>query len=68
MMEFILWVIFTKIVSQVVIIKKIVIIEKVVIIEKDCDNWKRLWLLKKIVIIEKDRNDIACNKINSVVI
>ena len=67
MMEFILWAIFTKIVSQVVIIKKIVIIEKdcdnwkrlwclkkIVIIEKDCDNWKRLWWLKKIVIIEKD--------------
>ena len=47
MMEFILWVIFTKIVSQVVIIKKIVIIEKTVIIEKDCHNWKRSWLLKK---------------------
>ena len=31
MMEFILYIIFTKIVSQVVIIKKIVIIEK------DCD-------------------------------
>ena len=50
MMEFILWVIFIKIVSQVVkrlkkiiIIKKIMIIEKVVIIEKDHDNWKRLW-------------------------
>ena len=49
-MEFILWVIFIKIVSQVVkrlkkiiIIKKIMIIEKVVIIEKDHDNWKRLW-------------------------
>ena len=35
MMEFILWVVFTKIVSQVVIIKK------TVIIEKDCDYW---WL------------------------
>ena len=34
-MEFILWVIFTKIVSQVVIIKKIVIIEK------DCDYWEK---------------------------
>ena len=32
-MEFILWVIFTKIVSQVVIIKKIVITEK------DCDYY-----------------------------
>ena len=49
-MEFILWVIFIKIVSQVVkrlkkiiIIKKIMIIEKVVIIKKDHDNWKRLW-------------------------
>ena len=66
MMEFILWVIFTKIVSQVVIIKKIVITEKncnnwkrswslkkIAIIGKNCNNWKRLWLLKKIVIIEK---------------
>ena len=42
MMEFILWVIFTKIVSQVVIIKKIVIIEKIVITEEDHDYWKRL--------------------------
>ena len=42
MMEFILSVIFTKIVSQIVIIKKIVIIEK------DWDYWKRLWLLKKL--------------------
>ena len=50
MMEFILWVIFTKIVSQVVIINK------VVIIEKDCDYWKGLCLLKKIVIIEKDHH------------
>ena len=53
MMELILWVIFTKIGSQVVIIKmscdywkelgllkKIVIIEKIVLIEKKCDNWK----------------------------
>ena len=48
MMEFILWVIFTKIVSQVIITKK------TVIIEKDHDCWKRLWLLKKMVIIEKD--------------
>ena len=53
-MEFILdGVIFTKIVSQVIIIKKIVIIEKDhdywkknVIIEKDHDYQKRLWLLK----------------------
>ena len=57
MMEFILWVIFTKIVSEVVIIKKIVIIEK------NHDYWKRSWLLQKIMIIEKD-----CDKINSVVI
>ena len=62
-----LWVIFTKIVPQVVIIKKIVIIQKdhdywkrswelkkIMIIEKDCDYWKRLSQLKKIVIIEKD--------------
>ena len=48
MMEFMLWVIFTKIVSQVIIIKK------TVIIGKDHDYWKRLWLLKKIMIIEKD--------------
>ena len=38
MMEFILWVIFIKIVSQVVIIKKIGIIEKTMIIGKDCDK------------------------------
>ena len=75
MMEFIPWVIFTKIVSQVVIIKKIAIIEK------DCDYWKTLWLLLwfyydywwlfviicyywwLFVIIEKD-----CSKINLVVI
>ena len=68
MMEFILRVIFTKILSQVVIIKKILIIKtdcdywkrlwlwkkKIVIIEKNVNNWKRLWLMKKIVIIEKD--------------
>ena len=35
-MEFEIWVIFTKIVSQVVIIKKIVIIKK------DCNNLKKL--------------------------
>ena len=40
MMEFILWVSFTKIVSQVIIIKNIVIIEK------DHDYCKRLGLLK----------------------
>ena len=51
MVEFILWVIFTKIVSQVVIIKKIVIIEK------NCNNWKRSWLLKKTAIIKKDCNN-----------
>ena len=57
MMEFILWVIFTKIVLQVVIIKK------------DCDYWKRSWLLKKIVIIEKIVViEKDCDKINSVVI
>ena len=49
MMKFILWAIFTEIVSHVVMIKKIVIIEKniiieeIVIIEKDHDYWKRLW-------------------------
>ena len=42
MMEFIPWVIFTKIVSQVIIIKKIVTIEKIVITEKDRDNYKKL--------------------------
>ena len=57
MMEFILWVIFTEIVSKVVIIKKIVIIEK------NHDYWNRSWLLQEIMIIEKD-----CDKINSVVI
>ena len=45
MMEFLLWVILTKTVSQVVIIKK------------DCDYWKRSWLLKNIVIIEKNCNN-----------
>ena len=64
MMEFIFWVIFTKIVSQVVIIafiekdcdywKGLRLLKKIVIIEKDHDYWKRLWLLKKIAIIEKD--------------
>ena len=49
-MEFILWVIFTKIVLQVIIIKKSVIVEK------DHDYWERLWLLKKIMIIEKNRD------------
>ena len=47
MMEFVRWLIFIKIVPQVVIkkkrlkkivIKKIVIIEKIAIIEKDCDD------------------------------
>ena len=38
MIEFILWAIFTEIVSQVIILKKIVVIEKIVIIKKDCDN------------------------------
>ena len=42
MMEFILWVIFIKIVSHAV--KRL---KKIVIIKKDCVNWK------KIVIIEK---------------
>ena len=36
MMEFLLWAIYTKLVSQAIIIKNIMIIEK------DCDNWKRL--------------------------
>ena len=36
MVEFIIWAIFTKIVSQVIIIKNIAIIEK------DHDYWKRL--------------------------
>ena len=63
MMEFILWVIFTKIVSQVAIIKKIAIIKE------NHNYWKISWLFKKlvisekIVVIEKD-----CDKINSVVI
>ena len=48
MMEFILWVIFTKIVLQVIIIKKSMIVEK------DHGYWERLWLLKKIMIIEKN--------------
>ena len=49
LLEFILdGVIFTKIVSQVIIIKKIVIIEK------DHDYWKKMWLLKKVMIIKKD--------------
>ena len=60
MMEFILWVIFIKMLSQVIII------------EKDCDNWKRSWLLKKIEIIEKDCDNWkkinAYDKINLVVI
>ena len=38
MIEFILWAIFTEIVSQVIILKKIVVIEKIVIIKKDCDK------------------------------
>ena len=37
MVEFILWVIFTKIVSQVVIVKKIVIVEK------NWNNWKGIF-------------------------
>ena len=71
MMEFMLWVIFTKIVSQVIIIKKIAIIKK-------CNNWKRLWLLKKIKITEKDHDNwkrlwllkklMLCDKTFSVVI
>ena len=53
MMEYILWVIFTKIVSQVVIIK-------------NCDYYYYYYyceIIEKIVVIEKD-----CGKINSVVI
>ena len=54
MMEYILWVIFTKIVSQVVIIK-------------NCDyyyyDYYYCEIIEKIVVIEKD-----CDKINSVVI
>ena len=38
MMEFILWAIFTKIVSEVVIIKRLWLSKNIVIIEKDCDN------------------------------
>ena len=37
MVEFVLWVIFTKIVSQVVIVKKIVIVEK------NWNNWKDIF-------------------------
>ena len=48
MVEFILWVIFTKMVSEVAII------EKDHDYWKKCNNWKRSWLLEKIVIIEKD--------------
>ena len=44
MMEFILWVIFTKIVSQVVTIKKIAIIKK------DCDYYCDYLLLLMIII------------------
>ena len=63
MMEFILWVIFTKIVSQVVIIKKIVIIKE------NHDYWKISWLFKRLVIIEKIVViEEDCDKINSVVI
>ena len=38
MMEFIRWLIFIKIVSQVVKRLKKIVIKKIVIIEKDCDN------------------------------
>ena len=53
MMEFVRWLIFIWIVSQVV--KRL----KKTVIKEDCnkedrDNWKKLLSLKKIVIIEKD--------------
>ena len=53
MMEFVRWLIFIWIVSQVV--KRL----KKTVIKEDCnkedrDNWKKLLSLKKIVIIEKN--------------
>ena len=49
--EFILWVISTKIVSQVVIIKKIVIVIIIIVIIIIIVGFlKKLWLLKKIAI------------------
>ena len=59
MMEFIRWLIFIKIVLQVVIKKKR--LKKTVIIEKDCDKENRD---KKIMIIEKNH---VTNEMNSVV-
>ena len=56
MMEFILWVIFTKIVSKVVIIKKIVIILLMIIID---DYY---WWLLLIIIIDDEFNMIEVNK------
>ena len=44
-MEFILWLIFIKVVLQVV--KRF---KKIAIIEKDCDNEKKIVIIKKIVI------------------
>ena len=41
-MEFIRWLISTKIVSQTVKRFKKIVIKKIVMIEKDCDNWKKL--------------------------
>ena len=50
MMEFVRWLIFIKIVSQVV--KRL---KKIVVIEKGCDNWKRFWLKKFMLVLH------ACN-------
>ena len=64
MMEFILWVIFTNKVSQVVKRLKNCNNWEIVIIEKNYYNWKKIVIIeknhnnwKKFVIIEKDYND-----------
>ena len=54
MMEFVRWLIFIKIVSQVVNRLKKIVIKKIMIIEKDCYNCK-------IVIIKKLHSLKNCN-------
>ena len=62
MIEFVCWLAFIKIVTQVVTKKKC--LKKKNCSKKNCDNWKRLWWFKKIVIKEI----LACSKMNLVVI
>ena len=53
MMEFILWLIFIKTVSEAV--KRL---KNIVIIEKDYNDWKLLWWFEIVIIIQKYYDDL----------